>query len=154
MIRIPPSVWRDQRGNSFIEMGLVLPVVVALLVGSVDIARAVSAKLQLEQAAQRAIELAQRSNYATTMNSTLQSEATSAAGTGSTATVSAWGECNHSSTHIDYNTGTCSTGQSSARYVSVTVQKPFTPLFGARFFPGANANGTVTVGGYAVVRTQ
>jgi Flp pilus assembly protein TadG len=135
-------------------MAFVAPVLVTLLLGTVDISRAVSTQLQLEQAAQRAIELVQRSNYSTTYNSTLQSEATTAAGSGSTATVSAWLECNNSSTQLDFDSGTCSTGQISARYVSVKVQQSFSPLFGSSFFPGANADGTVTMTGYAFVRTQ
>jgi Flp pilus assembly protein TadG len=148
------SICSDQRGNSFIEMSLVAPILTVLLIGMVDISRAVSTKLQLEQAAQRAIELVQRTTYSTSMNSTLQSEATSAAGTGSSASVTAWLECNNSSTALNYDTGTCSSGQIYARYVRVSVTKSFSPLFGTRFFPGANANGTVTLTGYAFVRTQ
>jgi Flp pilus assembly protein TadG len=148
------SIPLDERGNSFVEMALVLPVLVTLLLGTVDISRAVSTQLQLEQAAQRSIELVQRSNYSTTLNSTLQSEATTAAGSGSTATVSAWLECNNNSTQLDYDSGTCSSGQISARYVRVRVQSSFSPLFGAGFFPGANADGTVTMTGSAFVRTQ
>lgn len=156
MIRLFRPLWRDQRGNSFIEMGFILPVLAALLVGTIDIARAVAMKVSLEQAAQRAIELAQVSNFTneTTMESDLQTEATTAAGSGSSATSSAWLECDHGTTQYDYDTGTCSTGQSYARYVSVTVQNSFTPFFGTQFFPGANSDGTVTVKGYAVVRMQ
>ena len=153
MWKLPP-IWSDQRGNAFVEMALVAPILATLLIGIVDISRAASTKLQLEQAAQRAIELVQRTNYATTMNSTLQSEATAAAGTGSSASVTSWLECNNDGTQLNYDTGTCSSGQVYARYVRVTVQKSFTPLFGTRFFPGASSNGTVNLTGYAFVRTQ
>jgi Flp pilus assembly protein TadG len=156
MIRPLQQVWRDQRGNSFVEMALIAPVLATLLVGTVDISRAVSMKVQMEQSAQRAIELAQVSSYSTAsaMKTAIQNEATTAAGTGSSATAAAWAECNHSSTQVDYDTGTCSTGQNYARYVSVTVQNSFTPMFGTSLFPGANADGTVTVTGYAVLRMQ
>jgi len=147
------TIWRDDRGNSFVEMALIAPVLATLLVGTIDISRGVSAKVQAEQAAQRAIELAQSTTYSTSMNSTLQSEAETAAGSGSAATVSAWGECDHSTTQIDYNTGTCNANQTISRYVSVTVQSSFTPLFTSTFF-SANSDGTVTVKGYAVVRTE
>jgi Flp pilus assembly protein TadG len=154
-MRMFQTLWRDQRGNSFIEMGLIAPVLAALLVGAVDISRAVSTKIKVEQAAQRAIELAQRSTYSTSYNSTLVTEATAAAGTGSSASATAWGECNHSSTHIDYDTGTCANATDSyARYVSITVTSSFTPLFGTALFPTHNTNGTVTVTGSATVRTQ
>lgn len=147
------SLWADQRGNSLIELGLVAPLLAALMIGTVDISRAISAKLKLEQAAQRAIELAQRSSYSSAMNATLKSEAEAAAGTGSVATVTSWIECNHSSTHQAYDTGSCSSGQSIAGYVNVSVQGSFTPMFGTRFFPTANADHTVTVKGAAAVRT-
>jgi Flp pilus assembly protein TadG len=152
MIRILRSLQRDQGGNSLVEMGLMAPVLAALLVGTVDISQAVSTKVQVEQAAQRAIELAQRSNYATSMNATLKSEAETAAGSGSSATVTAWLECNHSGSK-DYDTGTCTSAQSYARYVSVTVTGSYTPIFPNMFFT-TNSNGTVTVKGYAVIRTQ
>jgi Flp pilus assembly protein TadG len=153
MKTIARSIFADQGGNSILEMGLVAPLLAALFVGTVDIARGVSTKLQLEQAAQRSIELVQRTNYATSMNTTLETEATTAAGAGSSATATAWLECDHSSTHGNYDTGTCTATQSYARYVKVTVQKSFTPMFGTRFFPGA-VNGAIIIKGSATVRTQ
>jgi hypothetical protein len=144
------SIWSDQRGNSFIEMSLVAPILTVLLVGMVDISRAISTKLQLEQAAQRAIELVQRTTYSTSMNSTARWAACSSWSFVEIARL----ECNNSSTALNYDTGTCSSGQIYARYVRVSVTKSFSPLFGTRFFPGANANGTVTLTGYAFVRTQ
>lgn len=148
------TVWSDERGNSFIEMALAAPILISILVGTVDISRGVAAKVTVEQAAQRAIEYAQRQDYATSMNSTLQSEAVAAAGPGSTATVTAWLECDHNGTQLDYNSGTCSSGQSYARYVNVTVYQSFKPIFGTKYFPGANADGTITLAGGATVRTQ
>ena len=147
------SLWSDESGNSFVEMAFVVPVLASLLVGAVDISRAVSTKLSLEQAAQRSVELAQRTDYTTALNATLESEAETAAGTGSNATVTSWIECDHSSTHLDYNTGSCSATQSIAGYVQVSVQGSFTPLFGTKFFPNANTDGTVTVNGSATIRT-
>ena len=134
---------------------MIAPVLAALLIGAVDIARGVSAKLRLEQAAQRTIELVQRSNYELTDNPTLKADAEAAAGAGSTAVVTAWLECNHNGTKLDYTTGACGTlTDPFARYVQITVTKPFTPMFGTRFFPGANVNGTFTVRAVAGVRTQ
>ena len=148
------TLLRDQRGNSFVEMALVTPLLASLLVGMVDISRAVSAKVTVEQAAQRALERVQATDFKTSQMSDLETDAEAAAGTGSQATADAWLECNHDGTHLDYDTGDCGTGVSYARYVSMRVTDTFTPLFGTRFFPGANANGTVTVDGQAVVRTQ
>jgi Flp pilus assembly protein TadG len=148
-------IWTDERGNSLIEMALVTPVLATLLVGTVDLSRSYSTKLQVEQAAQRTIERIQVSEYKTTNNSVYESEARTAAGTGSTATIASWLECNGDGVHLDYDTGTCANATDPyARYVQVTVSQNFTPLFGTRFFPGANTNGTVTVRATAGVRTQ
>jgi Flp pilus assembly protein TadG len=148
-------IWGDERGNSLIEMALVTPVLATLLVGTVDLSRSYSTKLQVEQAAQHTLELIQVSDYKTTNNSVYQAEAQTAAGTGSAATVNSWLECNADGVHLDYDTGTCANATDPyARYVQVTVSQSFTPLFGTRFFPGANSNGTVTVRATAGVRTQ
>ena len=148
------SIWRDERGNSFLEMALAAPLLAALFVGMVDVSRAVSAKIDLEQAAQRAVERVQaQSTYKTSQASTVQSDAQAAGGTGSTATVTSWLECNHDGVHLDFDTGSCSAGQSYARYVEVNVQKSFTPMYGS-MFPGADTNGTVQVNGQATVRVQ
>jgi Flp pilus assembly protein TadG len=147
------SVLRDERGNAFLEMALAAPLIAALFVGMVDVSRAVSAKVDLEQAAQRAVEKVQaQATFKTSQAATVKSDAEAAAGTGSTATVSYWLECNHDGVHLDFDTGSCSTGQSYARYVNVNIQKSFTPLYG-NMFPGAT-NGAVTVKGRAVVRVQ
>ena len=155
MIRTLCSLATDERGNSLIEMAIVTPVIAALLVGMVDLSRAYSAKLQLEQAAQRTIELVQRTDYKTSDASTYEDDAEAAAGVGSTATLSSWLECNNDGEHLDFDTGTCGAATDPyARYVQITVEKSFTPLFGSRYFPGANADGTVTLRAIAGVRAQ
>lgn len=142
------------RGNSFIEMALALPIIVGLLTGMVDISRGVSTKLKLAQAAQRTVEKVQRSgfNYTTDI-ALLKTEAETAAGTGSTATVTAWLECGSSTTKVSF-TGSCSGTDAYSRHVNVTITKTFTPIFGTQYFPGANSNGTYTVRGEAGMRVQ
>ena len=56
-------------------MALVAPVFASLLIGMVDISRAYSAKLQLEQAAQRSIEKVQQYQATTSTYATLQGRA-------------------------------------------------------------------------------
>jgi Flp pilus assembly protein TadG len=148
------SMLRDERGNSFLEMALAAPLIASLFVGMVDVSRAVSAKIDLEQAAQRAVERVQaQATFKTTQASTIDSDAEAAAGTGSSATVTFWLECNHDGVHLDFDTGSCSAGQSYARYVEVSIQKSFTPMYGS-LFPGASTNGDVQVNGQATVRVQ
>jgi Flp pilus assembly protein TadG len=142
-----------ERGNSFIEMALATPVFVGLLVGMVDISRGVSAKLQVVQAAQRTVELVQRTGFNHNQMANYETEAETAAGTGSSATATAWLECGSSTTRLAY-TGSCTPGEAYSRHMDVTVAKNFTPLFGTEHFPGANSDGTFTVRAKAGVRIQ
>jgi len=154
MMRAVHNLWSDERGNSFIEMALFAPILAALLIGTVDLSRAYSAKLQLEQAAQRVIERVQATEYKTSDESAFESEAASAAGTGASANIAAWLECNNDGAHLDYDTGSCANATDPyARYFQITVQQPFTPMFGGSIFPGA-VNGVVTLDATAGVRTQ
>lgn len=147
------SLIRCERGNSFIEMAFALPLLLALLVGMVDISRAVSEKLQAVQVAQRTIERVQRSKFQPSDAAVLEAEAEQAAGDGADATVSAWLECGNSTTRLSY-TGSCSAGQPYARFVGISVTKSFRPMFGTKYFPGANDDGTFTFEGTAGVRVQ
>lgn len=148
------SICRDERGNSLIEMALAAPLLASLFIGMVDISRAVSAKVTLEQAAQRAVEKVQARDFKTSYESTMETDAEAAAGPGSNATADAWLECNHDGVHLDYDTASCGTGVPYAYYVRVSITNTFTPIFGTRYFPGANANGSVNVAGQATLRIQ
>ena len=95
MIRMFKSLARDEQGTSLIEMAMVAPVLGSMLLGMVDICRAYSAKLQLEQAAYRSIEKVQQYRTTSDTYTTLQAEAASAAGVATSAvTVDPWLECN------------------------------------------------------------
>jgi Flp pilus assembly protein TadG len=147
------SLFHCERGNSVIELGFVAPILATIIIGTVDLSMAYSAELALEQAAQRTIERVQANTYNTGLNPSLKTEAEAAAGAGSTATVSAWLECSDNGTKLDFTTGDCSNTEPFARHVELQVQAPFNPMFG-RFFPGAGANGTVTLVATAGVRVQ
>ena len=80
MIRFLRSSLRgDNRGAALIELALAMPFLAALVIGMTDLSRAFSMKLQLEQAAQRAIEKVEQQRSVSTDYSTLSTEATSAA---------------------------------------------------------------------------
>ncbi len=153
MIAFIRSLARDERGASIIEMAMVMPVLATLLVGMVDISRAYSFKLQLEQAAQRSIEKVQQYRTTSSTFSTLQTEAATAAGVPATdVTVDYWLECN--GTRQTSYTTVCPTTQTRVRYITVSITKKFSPMFGTRFFPGANSDGTYTIDAKAGLRTQ
>jgi len=143
---------RNERGAAVIELALVAPVFAALLIGMVDLGRAYSTKLQLEQASQRAIEKVMNGQADTTVATALKTEAANTAGVPLTqATVDFWLECNGTRAS-DYNT-VCGAGQVSRRYLSVTITKAFSPMFSTRF-AGANTDGTYTLTGATGVRIQ
>jgi hypothetical protein len=159
MIRIVPSLARDERGASVIEMAMAMPVLAGLLIAMVDISRAYSAKLQIEQAANRAIEKVQQYQASESTYDTLKGEAGSAArAAGFTDVVDTdvvidfWLECN-GVRQADYDT-TCTGGQTYARWVTIDIPGKFTPMFTSRKWPGANTDGTFTLHGKAGLRTQ
>ena len=144
---------RDQRGTSVIELAIAAPILSVMLIGMVDLSRAYSGKLQVEQAAQRTIEKVQRNGFTLGDQTSLQTEAETAAGAGSSATVVASLECTSSGGTVTvkaYNQS-CS-GDTYARYVRVQITKPYTPFFRLRFGIAANAN--YTLHGNAVLRVQ
>ncbi len=151
---------RDERGTSVIEMALVLPFLGTLVIGMVDISRGYSAKLQLEQAAQRSIEKAMNGEKETSFFQTLKNEAVAAAGvTPSAVTVRYWLECNGVSQNTNPATMDADYGKKCAdnvpysRYVHVEIEKSYSPMFGVKML-GANADGTFTLTGEAGIRVQ
>jgi hypothetical protein len=53
----------------------------------------------------------------------------------------------------DFETKVCGSGQTYARYVTVSIDKTFTPLFSTKW-AGSNADGTYTINGKAGLRVQ
>jgi Flp pilus assembly protein TadG len=150
---------RDDRGASIVELALVAPFLASLIIGMVDISRAYSAKVQLTQAAQRAIEKAMQGKKETDLYDTLEAEAASAAGVATSAVDARyWLECNGVSRFTTKATMTadydqvCTSG-TYARYVSVDITKTFSPMFSTRW-AGANADGSYTLHGKALIRVQ
>ena len=160
MTRSIAKLLRDTRGASLIEFALAAPFLGALVVGMVDVSQGYSAKVKLTQAAQRAIEKAMQGEKTTDLYDTLQQEGADAAGVATSAvTVKYWLEGNGgnqntspSTMAADYDK-TCTTGQTIARYVSIDIQKTYTPFFATRFL-GSNSDGSFTLHGKAGVRVQ
>lgn len=147
----------SNRGAAIIELAMAAPLFAAFLVGMVDIGRAYSTKLQLEQASQRAIEKVMngQSGANVTMAASLKTEAATIAGvteTSSNPTVDYWLECS-GARQSDYNTS-CSSAAIERRYMSVSINKTFTPMFTVTKLMGSNANGTFTLVGKTSVRIQ
>jgi hypothetical protein len=53
----------------------------------------------------------------------------------------------------DFENKVCDPGETYARYVTVSINKTFTPMFAMKW-GGANADGTFTINGKAGLRVQ
>ena len=164
MARLGSVLRSDARGAAVVELALVAPFLGAMIIGITDMTRGYSLKLQLEQAAQRSIEkVEQQKSVANSYNTALTTEATTAmtaAGytTGNTITPDSWVECSANAgttwTRKTNFTDACDPTNMTARYVKMTISRSFTPMFASRLWPGADANGNITVTGSAEVRIQ
>lgn len=159
------NIVRDESGTSLIEMALVMPILASLAIGMVDIARGYSSKLALEQAAQRAIERVQQYQSTESTYDLLDSEAAAAARDAGFTTaadtdvaIDYWMECDGTrkgnGTAGNGYDASCAPGEDTLRYISLKITQKFKPLFGTKYFPGANSDGTYTINGTAAIRTQ
>ena len=146
----------DASGVSMLEFGLFFPFLALMLLGTIDLARGLAAKFGLEQATHRTIELASLGNRPLADYSFLRTEAATAAGVPiGQVTLDQWLECNN--VRQSSFTGTCASGQSSARYVTITVFKDHVPTF--TWIPivgrlATAANGTIRITADSGVRVQ
>ena len=155
MIRLRSHLAGDESGASVIELALAAPLLATFLIGMVDLSRAYSTKLHVEQAAQRTIEMVQRNGFSAGQESTLQAEAQAAAGTGSTATVTSSLECTSGSvTTTKSFTSGCADGETFARYVRVNITKGYTPFFRFKWDMRTSSGSSWTVNGSAGIRIQ
>ena len=147
----------DARGMSAVELALVLPVLVMLLTGSIDVARGFAAKLDLEQAAQRTTDYALARKPASSDATYLKKEAAAAADVPeSQVTAEIFLECD--GVRQANFAATCPAGDYPARLVSVRIETThnfsfdygaLTSLFGFRLLPAS-----VTLSGDSTVRFQ
>jgi Flp pilus assembly protein TadG len=161
MMLFTRNLKQDERGASIIELALLMPVLATVVIAMGDLSRAYSTKLQLEQAAYRAIERVQQYQSTEATYSLLTTEAVSAANDAGFSDVTAsnvnvqWTlECNGVVTAYD---SSCTGGATQMRWIQVDLTKTFTPSFTPMSFNrwlGSNADGTFTLHGKAGLRTQ
>ena len=147
---------RSEDGTAIVEMGFAAPILALLLIVMVDMSRGYSAKLQVEQIAQRTVEKVQNGEYADTTDykDALKAEAATAAGVATNkVTVTSWLECNNNGTKLAFGSSCADENHPFGRYVEIGIEKTYTPLFKTKF-AGANANGTYTLKGTAGIRIQ
>jgi len=160
MMKTARTLLRSESGNSFVEMALVAPFLTTLLVGMVDLSRAYSSKLQLEQAAQRTIEqVMQQAGVSSDYSAALKTEGAAAASVAETAvTPDNWLECSADGiawTRAANFTDSCDAATPMyARYVTVDIVKNYKPLFSSKYFPGSDSQGNYKLHGRAGIRVQ
>lgn len=146
-------------GASMVELALAAPFLATLLLGMVELSRAYSDRLFLEQAAQRTIEKIEQQRSVSSDYSTMASEAATAAGVAANqVTIHYWLECNGAKQAPQDDTSVFSTGCPNAtdvyaRYVTVHIEKNFTPIFSTKYL-GANNDGTYTLTADSGIRVQ
>lgn len=141
-------------GAAAAEIALLFPVVAAIMLGAVDVANGFAARLEAEQAAQRAIERVLVPGSSTPNFAALAAEATAAYGKPVISSVADnWLECN-GVRQATYDM-ICPAGQSYGRYVSVVLRAEYVPYARVGGFIGGNGpNGGFIVTGDAVARLQ
>lgn len=145
----------DERGVSVVELALFMPVLLVMLTGVVELSMFLAEKMRVEQAAYRAIELAQVAPTQIS-DADLKAQAASAAGVDeSNVDVTRELRC-ASAVRTDYDAG-CASGETVERYLTIDVRAQYQPHFPAQvasFFSDLDAQGAVPLAGTATLRVQ
>lgn len=153
VLRLFRAFLASERAVSAVETALVAPFLAVTIMGTVDVARYAAAKIALQQAVNRGLEMS--SMGGTTYSSTsIQSETATQAGVSTSAVTVAQSQ---TCAGVTATWGaSCTTGQETAKYTSVTVTKSFTPSFAlgslARMY--GNSSGIITLSTTGVIRLQ
>ena len=155
MRRFLSSLRNDDRGAAIIELGIVAPVLALITVGVVDMANGFATKLKLEQASQRAIEKIMQTTGNGTAEATIIAEAANQAEVPvENVAVTYRLECD-GTVQADPE-GECLETQQTAKWVTVTVNDKYEPLFAMKMFKfsGLESDGTYHITAKAGMRTQ
>lgn len=143
----------DVQGVGVMELALITPVLMLLFLGMVDLSMMATAKIDLEQAAQRTTDFALAKRPTRNDGSYLATEAASAAGVPKEqVTVELFLECN-GIRQASFDTP-CPTGQVQARFASVEIRRNVERLFDWGAFSNATLASPVSIAGDSVVRFQ
>ena len=148
---------RDIRGTGAMELALCLPMLLVLLVGMIDVSRLVAARIDAEQAAQRATDYALAVRPRSANGAYIRNQATSDGTTlAEDVSVDIFLECD-GERQADFRR-MCDAGEDTARFVSVEIDRDvdfvfdwsrFTALFGSTVLGDG-----ITVQGDSLVRFQ
>lgn len=153
------SLIRNDRGVSAVELGVSLPILMMLTVGAVDVSNLISARLDLEQAAQRTTDLALASHPRSNNGAYLVAEAVAASGQpASNVTVDIFLECDGVRQPKEEYLEGCEEGELRARFASVSISRDYEPMFNYRglssLFGRQMIDSSIRITGDSVVRFQ
>lgn len=162
MIRRLARLAREESGAVIIELAMVAPILALMVVGVADISTAYGKKLELEQAAQRAIEKVAQTTGENTPEDEIKEEAmcqyngTESDGDCETDGISADDVTVTYSLTCDgvaqaYTTD-CAGTAVEVRYIEAAIEDIYEPMFPIRF--GTESDGTYHLRGTAGVRVQ
>jgi Flp pilus assembly protein TadG len=152
---------RSERGAALVELAIVAPVLAVLIAGVSDISIAYGRKLEIEQAAQRAMEKVMQTTGADTPADTIKSEAcmqingsVTTTTNGVTTVTCAPGRISLADITAEYTltcdgvstpyTSDCTSGQTEVRYIETTVNDTYTPIFPIHFRTGSDGTYQLT----------
>lgn len=122
------KVLRDEQGTGALELALVMPILMLMTVGMVDISRLVAAGIDAEQAAQRATDFALAHRPTSSNAAAIEEEAVAASGVDrQDVTVEIFLECN--GIRQSSFKSACPVGQDRGRFVNVAIDREVTFLF-------------------------
>jgi len=151
---------RQDKGQAFVELALVLPIFILLLVGAVEVGRLAYASIEVSNAARAGVGYAAQNHTTAKDSANIQLAATQDAKeiTSLTATPSYTCSCESSAgvmgasvdcTTISTVVGSCPSPSRIVLYVQVTTTAPVNTIF---HFPGIPS--TVTLRGFASMRAE
>lgn len=147
----------ENTGAGALELAMALPMLMLLLVGMIDVSRLVAARIDAEQAAQRATDFALAIRPTSDKGGYIRDEAAKADNVSLTdVTVAIYLECD-GVRQSSFNT-ICGSTQDMARFVDVKIKRKVDFVFDWSSFAalfGSNVLGSgITVQGDSIVRFQ
>lgn len=141
----------NARGAAVIEYAIAAPFLILIMVGTIDLSRAFAAKTRLHAALSRTLEMAQLGTGDGSYDY-LVAEAASAAGVPEEkVTLDKWIECD--GTKKDYEE-TCASGEETARYLELSIESDYTPMFDGAVFGTNFVGGLVDISVSDTLRVQ
>lgn len=144
----------DRSGTSTVELAIIIPVLALLTLAAADIAMAFKAKIKLQAAAERTAQMANSGGLNSSAYQNLAADAAQGAGV-ATSSVSVTGSLLCDGTTQSSTDAVCSAGQQMKRYVAITINGSYKPMF-ANLIPNSRWASTqgVPLTGSASVRLQ